>query len=373
MSASGDRVSTVLTIAIPSYNAEHYLDNCLAHFIESNVLDYLEILIVNDGSTDSTPTIAEAYEREHPQSIRVISKPNAGYGSAINTAIPAATGRYFKVVDADDWVEPDALDHIIDVLSWTDADLVLSPFYMYNEETSVQQLDSKRFFRQYAPLETHDFSNLKIHAPISIHEIIFRTDMLQAHPKHIDERMYYVDAEYVLYNLADVSTFLVCDKPLYVYRYGSETQSVSHANLMKNVEQHRRAVISCLTYWNENLESFDAAHKRCFYRQLSGMVADHYRIFLDFRPSAGLRKAMPAWRTDSERLMTDHEKPSLGPLLTLMVHLDFRGLWVFCLINRLRLVAVQRVMTTFRNMSSVNEGYLDNLLGEQKTASHKRK
>ena len=373
MSASGDRVSKILTIAIPSYNAEHYLDNCLAHFIASNVLDYLEIFIVNDGSTDSTQTIAEAYEQEYPHSIHVISKENGGHGSAINIAIPLATGKYFKVVDVDDWVEADALDHIIDVLSWNDADLVLSPIYIYNEETGGKQLYFKRFFRQFAPLETHDFSSIKIHVPISIHETIFRTDLLQAHPKPIDEHTYYVDAEYVLYNLANVTTFLICDRPLYVYRYGSPTQSVSHANLMKNVEQHRRVAMSCLTYWNENLPSLDAAHKRCFYRQLSGMITDHYHIFLDFRPSRNLRKAMRAWRTDSERLMTAQDKPSLGLLLTLMLLVNFRGLTVFCLINKLRLLAVQRVMTTFTNMPPVNEGYLASILGEQKTASRKRK
>ena len=365
MDMPGENVSKVVTIAIPSYNAERYLDNCLAHFIDSGVMDRLEILIVNDGSIDSTQAMAEEYARQYPASIFVISKENGGHGSTINAAIPRATGKYFKVVDVDDWVEPENLASLVDDLEHTDADLVLNPIYVYHEEMGRKQLYFKRIFLEFPPMETHDFSDLTIHTPIMMHEITYRTAMLHEHPTTIDEHTFYVDAEYMLYNLAHVETVALGDKPVYVYRFGSPTQSISHSNLMRNVEQHRKVAISCMTYWNQNLSSFDPAHEKCFHAQLSRMVSDQYHIYLNFRPSAKLRRVMREWRADSERLMTAHGKPALGPLITLMLMANFRGLTLFCLANQVRLWFLQVYMTFLMNLKPANEGLLANVFSQE--------
>ena len=369
MSVPGGVLKKVLSIAVPSYNAEPYLDNCLTHFIDSGVMERLEILIVDDGSTDSTQTMAESYEQRFPGSVVVISKENGGHGSTINAAIPRASGKYFKVVDVDDWVEPENLASLVDALEDIDADLVLNPIYVYQESMGRKQLYFKRIFREYPSLEKHDFSDLKFTAPIMMHEITYRTQMLQTHPEHIDEHTFYVDAEYMLYNLAHVETVVICDKPVYVYRFGSPTQSISHANLMRNVEQHRRVAISCMSFWNKNLSSFDAAHEKCFRLQLSRMISDQYHIYLNFRPSVKLRRALKQWHADCERLMTVHGKPTLGPLVTLMILFNFRGLWVYCLANGVRLAATQALMTFLMSLKPANDATLSNIFGEKKSAS----
>jgi len=364
MSMPGDGGSKILTIAIPSYNAERYLDNCLSHFTDSEVMEHLEILIVNDGSTDSTQAMAEAYAQRYPESIVVISKENGGHGSTINAAVPRATGKYFKVVDVDDWVESGTLDFLVNALAEADVDLVLNPSNVYNERMDRKQLFFKRLFREFPPLEKHDFSELTMNVAVSMHEVIFRTSMMQAHPEPIDEHTYYVDAEYVLYNLAHVSTFMICNKPFYVYRLGSATQSVSRENLMKNVDQHRRVAVSCLTYWNRHHASLDEGHKRCFYVQLSRIVSDHYHIYLDFPPNAKLRRVMRRWRVDSERLMTDLPKPTVGPLIAAMILVNFRGLYAFWLVNKVRLFAMDVSMKFFMSLKPADEGALVNILGE---------
>ncbi len=95
----------LLTIVVPAYNVEKYIKNCLDSFIDLSVLRSLEILIVDDGSTDSTASLAHTYEQKYPYSFKVLSKENGGHGSTINYAIPRATGKYFKVVDGDDWLD----------------------------------------------------------------------------------------------------------------------------------------------------------------------------------------------------------------------------------------------------------------------------
>jgi len=368
MVASVEDGPKVLTIAIPSYNAEPYLDHCLSYFIASGLMDQLEILIVNDGSTDSTQEIARGYEQAYPDSVTVISKQNGGHGSTINTAIPRAHGKYFKVVDADDWVEPDALRVVIDLLERTDADLVLDPIFFFDVATGHKQLFYKRLFTRIPPLEKHEFSDLRITTPIMIHEAIFRTEILQANPKPLDEHTYYVDAEYIIYNLPHVTSVIVCPTPLYVYRYGSESQSISHLNLMRNVDQYHRAAISCLTYWNQILPSLDSAHRQCMYSYLSRLVSDHYHIYLDFPPTRKLQETMRRWHRESRRLMTSRAKPTFGPLLTAMIFVNFHALPLFYAANQVRLLFDQIILKVVVHLKPADENFLVNLAGKRKKA-----
>ena len=92
----------VLTVIIPMYNMERYIDQCLSSLLCGEEAEALEVLVVNDGSTDDSPRIAHAYEARHPNVFRVIDKPNGHYGSCVNRALAEATGKYVKVLDADD-------------------------------------------------------------------------------------------------------------------------------------------------------------------------------------------------------------------------------------------------------------------------------
>ena len=77
----------VLTVTIPSYNVEKYLHQTLDSFIQEEILEDIEVLIVDDGSKDRTPLIGKEYEIKYPGTFRVISKENGGHGSTINRGI----------------------------------------------------------------------------------------------------------------------------------------------------------------------------------------------------------------------------------------------------------------------------------------------
>ena len=100
-------VEKILTITVPSYNVEKFLENTLDSFVDERVLDAIEVLVVDDGSKDRTAEIGKGYEAKYPGTFRVISKENGGHGSTINRGIKEARGKYFKVVDGDDWVDKD--------------------------------------------------------------------------------------------------------------------------------------------------------------------------------------------------------------------------------------------------------------------------
>ena len=125
----------LLTIVVPAYNVEKYIKNCLDSFIDLSVLRSLEILIVDDGSTDSTASLAHTYEQKYPYSFKVLSKENGGHGSTINYAIPRATGKYFKVVDGDDWLDKSLLPQFVQLLKHTHSD-VISTWWMIGQRRS---------------------------------------------------------------------------------------------------------------------------------------------------------------------------------------------------------------------------------------------
>ena len=104
----------LISFAIPSYNSQDYLRHCVDTILTGG--EDVEILIINDGSTDNTAAIADEYAAKYPSIVRAIHKKNGGHGSAVNRGRDEATGLYYKVVDSDDWVNADALNTLLDTI-----------------------------------------------------------------------------------------------------------------------------------------------------------------------------------------------------------------------------------------------------------------
>ena len=138
----------VLSIIVPSYNSQDYLKRCVEYLLIGG--SRVEILIVNDGSKDNTGKIAEGYQAQYPEIVRAIHQENGGHGEAVNTGIKRATGEYVKVVDSDDWVDPDAYEKILDCLaSFTEPiDLLISITFMKNKGPNVRKSSNIRPFYQ---------------------------------------------------------------------------------------------------------------------------------------------------------------------------------------------------------------------------------
>ena len=100
-----------LSFVVPSYNASKYLDKVIPSLLVGG--DDVEIIVVNDGSKDNTLEIAKRYEALYPNIVKAVDKENGGHGSTINKALEIATGLYFKCVDADDWLEENALKTLL--------------------------------------------------------------------------------------------------------------------------------------------------------------------------------------------------------------------------------------------------------------------
>ena len=135
-------VEKTLSISIAAYNVEEFLKNTLDSLVAPEIMDDIEVLIIDDGSKDNTAAIGKEFVDKYPNSFKVISKPNGGYGSTINAAIDAATGQYFKTLDGDDWYDTENLVRFVKDLKNMSADLILTPFTMVYEGTGEKQVIS---------------------------------------------------------------------------------------------------------------------------------------------------------------------------------------------------------------------------------------
>lgn len=213
------KTQKVLSIIIPTYNMEKYLRHCLDSLIVPN-MDKVEVLVVNDGSKDSSSAIAHEYEDKYPQTFRVIDKENGNYGSCINRGLKEMTGKYVKVLDADDSFEKDNFNKYIELLEKLNADLVLTDYHFVDEEDNITKTYSYAKLYNIAPKKLINFSEIVDTTPfliIRMHGVAFKSTVFDDLQYHQVEGISYTDAQWCLEPMINVKT--VYYEPMVVYRY----------------------------------------------------------------------------------------------------------------------------------------------------------
>ena len=130
-----------ISLIVAIYNTEPYLRRCLDSIIEQTY-QQLEIILVNDGSTDSSGVICDEYAKRDKR-IKVIHKKNGGVSDARNIGISAATGGYIGYVDSDDFIEPNMYEKMLNALIEHDAQITICRFRRVDNDTSIKILDEK--------------------------------------------------------------------------------------------------------------------------------------------------------------------------------------------------------------------------------------
>lgn len=278
----------ILTITIPAYNVEKYLDNTLSTILDEQILDEIEILIVNDGSNDKTKDIGRQYEKRYPQSIQLVNKKNGGHGSAINKGIELATGRYFKLIDGDDWVDTKKFVKFVKALKNVESDVVAIPYVCVNDITKEQEIKMFSNVELGKKYQADDILN-NISDQYAMHALTFRTSILKQIPE-IREHCFYVDMEYILYPLKYIQTVTFLDMSVYQYRVGNNEQSVSIKSKQKNREMHKFVINDLIDFYkNESLST----EKHIFLsNKIKELIGVQIRIYLSFRPSAEIKKEL---------------------------------------------------------------------------------
>ncbi len=230
-----------ISFAIPSYNSEDYMSRAIESILPGG--EDVEIIIVNDGSKDGTLQIAREYKEKYPDIIKVVDKENGGHGDAVNYGLANATGKYFKVVDSDDWVDEEALLLILSFLKGMERedkeiDMLVSN-YVYEKVGAAHKkcIHYRNVLPQDKIFTWDEIGRFHLDQYILMHSVIYRTSMIKLSQMTLPKHTFYVDNIYVYYPLPHVRKIYYMDVDFYRYFIGREDQSVNEKVMISRVDQ----------------------------------------------------------------------------------------------------------------------------------------
>lgn len=234
----------LLSVTVPCYNSQDYMRHCVETLLPGG--DEVEILIVDDGSKDGTAAIADQLQAQYPTIVRAIHQENAGHGGAVMKGLENATGLYFKVVDSDDWVDPQVLKELLTLLrrfaqQGEGVDMVVSDF-VYDKAGARHKKVMRYPFAipQNKVLRWEEVGSFPKGHYLLMHSVIYRTQLLRESGLDLPRHTFYVDNLFVYVPMAQVKTLYYVDKVFYHYFIGREDQSVQEGVMIRRIDQQLR-------------------------------------------------------------------------------------------------------------------------------------
>lgn len=244
LSVATNGAGPLLSLIVPAYNMEKYLDVCLSSLLNHDQMAKIEVMVVNDGSSDNTLRIARAYQDRYPSVVHVIDKKNGGHGSCINMALKEIRGKYVRVIDSDDWVVSDNLGRMVSRLEHEEADCVLTyARYDYVEDGTTANViaydnlidGQKRTFEELM-FAGYDFRS---YGPI-LHTASWKRDVLIQSNVNLPEGISYDDMLWNVLPLRRAESVILYDLDIYRYTMGRPGQTVSREYVRKHSKDHNQ-------------------------------------------------------------------------------------------------------------------------------------
>ena len=309
----------LITFAVPCYNSAEYMDRCIETLLTGG--RRVEIVIIDDGSTDRTPEIADRYAEKYPDIIRVVHQPNGGHGEGVNQGLAYASGRYFKVVDSDDWLDTRALHRLLDYLEhWENhgiqTDLVIANYiYDHLYEDSRHAVRYRSVFPSGKIVTWDEMGLMNPSQYLIMHALIYRTEVLRQSGLRLPKHTFYVDNIVAYQPLPYVRTLCYMDLDLYHYFIGRENQSVNESVMMKRIDQQLKVtkiIMDCV-----DLESVPSKKlEKYMERFLSIMLAvsSIHLLMIGDREALGKRRAMWRYLKEKDEALYRRMRVSVGGL-----------------------------------------------------------
>lgn len=266
----------LITFTVPCYNSQEYMRHCIDSLLAGG--EEVEIIIVNDGSTDGTSRIAHEYEKKYPTVVRVADKENGGHGSGVNYGVHHAEGLYVKIVDSDDWLDADALKALLDKIREHVALNDLPDMYICNyvyvhdaDHTSVVSGYTKQLNEGFVDWEkagTFHFAHT-----LMMHSLIYNTEKLREHYEDLPEHTFYVDNIYAYAPIPYMLKAYYLNVDLYRYFIGREGQSINIHTCMERYEQQIKVqLLMCKAHKYEFLKTLPKGMKKYLFHDLHAVM-----------------------------------------------------------------------------------------------------
>lgn len=227
----------ILTIVIPTYNMQDYLRRCLNSLIvPEEQMQHLEVLVVNDGSKDNSSAIAHEYQDKYPGTFRVIDKDNGNYGSCVNRGLKEATGKYFRILDADDWFDNVELEKFVQSLNYIPSADVVFTNYTIVKSASKRKTVLPRVLKYNVMQRTEILSLKKDADMLRMHSMTYRTSLLREICLSLQTGISYTDIEYCYFPYKATQTCIALDINLYHYWTARDGQTMSPKSIVKKFD-----------------------------------------------------------------------------------------------------------------------------------------
>lgn len=282
----------VLSVSIAAYNVEETLEEALTSFVNEDVLDALDIMIVDDGSKDRTAEIAKKYAQTYPDTFRLIQKENGGWGSTVNTGIRNARGTYFKQLDGDDYFSKENIVEFVRFLQERTEDAVYTPYVAFDSATGGiirvfgECSGDYRFFAVNRKTFLCECDGL---TP-AMHCMTFKTEILQKNEITLTEHCFYTDVEYMLKAINNCETIVFAKWPVYCYRLARDGQSMSQAGVRKHYKDHQKMLFVMLDYMKKYVD--DPYKQNMFRNRLMGACYMQYIFYLALECTAAQKREL---------------------------------------------------------------------------------
>ena len=194
----------------------------------------VEIIIIDDGSKDKTGKIADRYQKKYPTIVKAIHQENGGHGAGINTGLKHATGKYFKVVDSDDWLDEKAYKKLLKEIKYIDTDLVVCNYvYTYTDGRKEQTISFANVYEEGKVLTWNDIHRFKLTQYPSLHSMMYKKSVLDKSNIDLPKHVFYEDNLFIYLPLVNTNTIYYLNLDLYRYYIGRADQSVQETQLIK--------------------------------------------------------------------------------------------------------------------------------------------
>ena len=294
-----------ITFASPCYNSQDYMRRCVESLLVGG--EDVEIIIVDDGSTDATGEIADYYESVYPNIVRAVHKENGGHGSGVNKGLEMARGIFYKVVDSDDWLDGEAYGRLLNRVKrfWTlrEAGLigempdlfVCNYIYDHLDEGTCHTIHYRNVFPTEELCDWNDIGRFHTSQYLIMHALMFRTDVLKAAGVILPEHTFYVDNIFAYKPLPHVRHIYYMDIDLYHYYIGRADQSVNEKVLMSRIDQQIKVteiVLKCVDL-NEVREKYPKlAEYMCRNISIMMAISSIHLLLINSQEAYGKRKRL---------------------------------------------------------------------------------
>lgn len=294
--------SPLFTIAIPSYNVAKFIENGVHSLIDIKNSNKLEVLIISDGSKDDTVKIGKKLQKlttiDGKSIVKIVDKENGGHGSTINKGIELATGKYFKLMDGDDYFIKDELEKLVEILEKEDSDIILTNYIADYSVDAFKEV--VRHYEFMKPGKQYNLDSMKSDksgfnkwGPL-LSTATYKTEVLKKANFKIDEHCFYVDMEYNFIGYLNSSTVTYYPLDVYNYYLGRAGQSVSRESFRRNFKQHEKVVLRLLNEYEKIREDTTISQNKKDYLRNRIIIplieAQYYILTQNLKSSSEFRK-----------------------------------------------------------------------------------